>query len=168
MTLTEEKVAEYKEMFSLFASDSDGTIDRNEFDIVTNFFGIMLSATEQSDIFSELEEEAEMNCTEFLAVMDVISELGGGGGKVNLKVLREKMESRRREARSRQQIRREAFGAPDTDGGGDGIVPEEELGGAVGSRLEEEGRGVPQGAIGDTIVLADVDDDEDYLLHAVV
>ena len=163
MTLTEEKVSEYEDMFFIFANDSDGTIDRKGFDIVTNFFGIMLSAAEQRDIFSDLEEaKAEMNCKEFLAVMDVISEFGGGGGggKVNLKEFREKMEARRREERSRQQTR-EAFGAFDTDGGGDGlVVSEEELGHAV-SRVEE-GRGI------DTILLADVDDDEeeDYLLHA--
>ena len=69
--LTEEQVAEFKEAFSLFAQDGDGTITTKDLGTVMRSLGQNPTEAELQDLTSQVEADqgATITLTQFLAIM---------------------------------------------------------------------------------------------------
>ena len=69
--LTEEQIAEFKEAFSLFAKDGDGTITTKDLGTVMRSLGQNPTEAELQDMTSQAEADqgATITLTQFLAIM---------------------------------------------------------------------------------------------------
>ena len=69
--LTEEQVAEFKEAFSLFEKDGDGTITTKELGTVMRSLGQNPTEAELQDLVSQAEADqgATITLTQFLGIM---------------------------------------------------------------------------------------------------
>jgi len=70
-SLTEEQVAEFKECFSLFDRDGDGTVDTSELGTVMKSLGQRMSDDELRDMISEVDVDGSgtVDFAEFLGLM---------------------------------------------------------------------------------------------------
>ena len=69
--LTEEQIAEFKEAFSLFDKDGDGTIDAKELGTVMRSLGQNPTEAELNDMINEVDDDGNGNIefNEFLKMM---------------------------------------------------------------------------------------------------
>merc|ERR1711976_199085 len=69
--LTEEQVSEFKEAFSLFDRDGDGTIDSHELGTVMRSLGQNPTTTELHDMINEVDSDGNgvIDFSEFLTMM---------------------------------------------------------------------------------------------------
>ena len=69
--LTEEQIAEFKEAFSLFDKDGDGTITTKELGTVMRSLGQNPTEAELQDLISQAEADqgATITLTQFLGIM---------------------------------------------------------------------------------------------------
>ena len=69
--LTEEQIAEFKEAFSLFDKDGDGTITTKELGTVMRSLGQNPTEAELQDLVSQVEADqgATITLTQFLGIM---------------------------------------------------------------------------------------------------
>lgn len=72
MALTEELIAEFKESFSLFDKDGDGTITTNELGIVMRSLGQNPTGAELQDMINEVDADGNgtIGFPEFLVMME--------------------------------------------------------------------------------------------------
>ena len=71
--MTEEQIAEYKEAFSVFDKNGDGTITREEMGTVMRSFGKNLTETDLQDMINEVDADHDgaIHFQEFLTMMGV-------------------------------------------------------------------------------------------------
>lgn len=69
--MTEEQIAEYKEAFSLFDKDGDGTITTKELGTVMRSLGLNPTEAELQDMVNEVDADGNGNIdfTEFLTMV---------------------------------------------------------------------------------------------------
>merc|ERR1712118_654492 len=67
--LTEEQIAEFKEAFSLFDKDGDGTITTKELGTVMRSLGQNQTEAELQDMINEVDGNGTIDFPEFLSLM---------------------------------------------------------------------------------------------------
>ncbi|CAL8256419.1 unnamed protein product [Boreogadus saida] len=67
--LTEEQIAEFKEAFSLFDKDGDGTITTKELGTVMHSLGQNPTEAELQDMINEVDADGTIDFPEFLTMM---------------------------------------------------------------------------------------------------
>uniref|UniRef100_A0AAQ5ZCS6 Calmodulin 1b n=1 Tax=Amphiprion ocellaris TaxID=80972 RepID=A0AAQ5ZCS6_AMPOC len=76
--LTEEQIAEFKEAFSLFDKDGDGTITTKELGTVMRSLGQNPTEAELQDMINEVDADGQYTVDEMIREADI-----DGDGQVN-------------------------------------------------------------------------------------
>ena len=111
--LTEEQIAEFKEAFSLFDKDGDGTITTKELGTVMRSLGQNPTEAELQDMINEVDADGLFHLTERPAShLDIL-----GNGTIDFPEFLTMMARKMKDTDSEEEIR-EAFRVFDKDGNG--------------------------------------------------
>ena len=111
--MTEEQIAEFKEAFSLFDKDGDGTITTKELGTVMRSLGQNPTEAELQDMINEVDADGLFYLTERRAShLDIL-----GNGTIDFPEFLTMMARKMKDTDSEEEIR-EAFRVFDKDGNG--------------------------------------------------
>ncbi|XP_053700934.1 calmodulin-like isoform X1 [Synchiropus splendidus] len=117
--LTEEQIAEFKEAFSLFDKDGDGTITTKELGTVMRSLGQNPTEAELQDMINEVDADGKLaSLNSFSHMFDAILILcHPGNGTIDFPEFLTMMARKMKDTDSEEEIR-EAFRVFDKDGNG--------------------------------------------------
>uniref|UniRef100_K1PYA6 Sulfhydryl light chain n=1 Tax=Magallana gigas TaxID=29159 RepID=K1PYA6_MAGGI len=116
-SLSEEQISEFREAFSLFDKDGDGTITTKELGTVMRSLGQNPTETELQDMINEVDADGKSSLPSYLPPPPPFSYKGNRNGTIDFPEFLTMMSKKMKDSDSDEEIR-EAFRVFDKDGNG--------------------------------------------------